>query len=277
MLLSRNYAPSPALAPYVRRLYVFEADLPADFVLTDRLLSETAFIRILLRGDWRGDDGSGDWRNVGPMPFFGANGRPFGVRVTGGFKVIGIAIRCSGWWGLFDWPAAEFADRMLALESLWGETAERLHADVAAAPDDAAVTAAVEHHLLARVAELGARNPDPAMARFEDIARHDSTMRVADAAQHLGLSVRKMERDACATFGHTPKTVLRRSRFLDMATALRGFSTPSDEEYAALRYFDQSHRNREFRRFIGMTPGHFEKTPTPLLTAGLKLRADGIT
>ena len=57
-----------------------------------------------------------------------------------------------------------------------------------------------------------------------------------------------------------------------MAAALRGFGNASDEELAALRYFDQSHRNREFRRFIGMTPGQFAATPTPLLTAGLELR-----
>lgn len=37
---------------------------------------------------------------------------------------------------------------------------------------------------------------------------------------------------------------------------------------------DQSHRIREFRRFIGMTPAEFERTPKPLLTAGLKLRAE---
>jgi len=42
-----------------------------------------------------------------------------------------------------------------------------------------------------------------------------------------------------------------------------------------LRYFDQSHLNREFRHFFGMTPGQFEKATTPLFTAGLKLRADG--
>ena len=61
-----------------------------------------------------------------------------------------------------------------------------------------------------------------------------------------------------------------------MATAMRGFSDPDQELLAALRYFDQSHRTREFRHFIGMTPGTFEKAVTPLLTAGLKLRAEGL-
>jgi len=33
--------------------------------------------------------------------------------------------------------------------------------------------------------------------------------------------------------------------------------------------------NCEFRYFIGMTPGQFEKAQTPLLNAVLKLREDG--
>ena len=57
-----------------------------------------------------------------------------------------------------------------------------------------------------------------------------------------------------------------------MATAMRGFSSPSEEELAALRYFDQSHLTREFKRFAGMTPRAFERTTTPLFTAGLNLR-----
>ncbi len=107
------------------------------------------------------------------------------------------------------------------------------------------------------------------------IARHDSTMPVADAAARLRLSTRQLERICRATFGHTPKVVLRRSRFLDTSQAMRGFGEPSADQLAALRYFDQSHLNREFRHFFGMTPGSFERTATPLFTAGLKLRADG--
>jgi AraC-like DNA-binding protein len=93
-------------------------------------------------------------------------------------------------------------------------------------------------------------------------------------AERLGLSARALERRCCATFGLTPKAVLRRSRFLDMATAVRGISDPGEEERAALRFSDQSHLNREFRYFIKMTPGAFEKTPTPLLNAVLQLRQD---
>ncbi len=270
MLLSRNYPPSPALAPYIARHYVFSADLPDSFTMVDHLLSETPFIRILIRGDWAGETAPGVWERPGNILFFGANGRPLRVRVKGAFLVVGVALRPSGWKALSDTPASDFADRMMRLASVWGEEAEQRFAAVATMTSDADIVAACEAAVSAQIRNPGHVNT--AMQFLESVARTDSTMRVEDVADRLGISTRQLARLSVAHFGHTPKTVLRRSRFLDMATVLRGLGDPSDDYLAALRYFDQSHRTREFKRFINMTPSEFERTPTPLLTAGLELR-----
>lgn len=196
------------------------------------------------------------------------------VRVRGGFHVVGIAIRPGGWRALFDRPASDCTDRMLALGDLWGSASDTLYNAVATVDceDDAGVVCAIEQVIGTLLAGQDSNHADAAMQEFELIARNDSTILIRDAADRLGLSSRQLERHCLASFGMSPKTVLRRSRFLDMASAMRGLSQPSDEQLAALRYYDQSHRNREFRRFIGMTPGKFSATPTPLLTAGLELR-----
>ncbi len=276
MLLSRNYAPSDDLAPYIRRHYVFEAHLPDSFELIDKLMSETAFIRILVKGDWAAEMRPGQWSNFGPIPVMGANGVPWRVRVRGPFHVVGIALRPMGWNSLFDCPASDIADTAAPLASHWGELGDRLYGQVAAASDDDAIVAIIETIVRGRLAALGGRRASTTAAGFEEIARHDSTMPVAEAAAQLGISTRQLERICRATFGHTPKVILRRSRFLDTSQAMRGFGEPSAEQLAALRYFDQSHLNREFRHFFGMTPGQFDKATTPLFTAGLKLRADGL-
>jgi len=57
---------------------------------------------------------------------------------------------------------------------------------------------------------------------------------------------------------------------------MRGLSSPTERDLAELRYFDQSHLNREFRRFARMTPKQFENAVTPLQTAGLKLRQESL-
>lgn len=274
---SRNYAPSAALAPYIARHYIFQVDAPDSFELIDRLVAETAFARVLLRGEWGAETVPGEWRNVGKMVFFGPNSRPLRVRVRGGFRVIGIAFCPGGWRALSDMGMDQYTNAMLALGELWGERSDRLLADIERVDSDdesadSAIIAAIEAHVSAILAAHGSLHADAAMQRFELIARNDSTILVRDAAAQLGLNGRQFERQCHTAFGMSPKMVLRRSRFLDMASALRGLSQPSEQELAQLRYYDQSHLNREFRQFSGMTPKQFAQTPTPLLTAGLELR-----
>lgn len=280
MLLSRSYPPSADLAGHVRRHYVFHAQLPEDFVLIDKLMSETAIVRILLQGDWAAETGAGagvgEWSTFGSILLMGPNSIPWRVRVRGPFLVVGVAFRPSGWAGLFAQSAREFADRATALGEIWGALGERLHREVAAAADDAAIVTVIETVLRERMRTMDGPRPSAPMAAFEQIARNDSTIQVAEAARQVGLSIRQLERHCYASFGHSPKVILRRSRFLDMAQAMRGFGDPSADQLAALRYFDQSHLNREFRHFFELTPGQFDKVTTPLFTAGLKLRADGL-
>ena len=277
MMLSRNYPPSSELAPYIVRHYVFEAGLPEDFVLTDRLLSETAFVRILIRGDWKAEIAPGYWAGAGPVVLFGPNEFPLRVRVKGPFTVAGFAIHPGGWKSLFDRSARDYADQMLPLSAAWGGIADRLWSEVQTAKDDAGLVAAMERAIAALLTWIGLNQPDPQMNAFAAIARSDSTIRIDDAAAQLGLSIRQLERRCLGSFGLSPKAVLRRSRFLDMATAMRGFSSPSEEQLAELRYFDQSHLTREFKRFAGMTPKAFERAVTPLFTAGLNLRSQAVT
>ncbi len=273
-MFSRNYKPSPDLAPFVRDYYVFQAPLPNDHVIEDFLLAETAFVRCLIKGDWRGSDAPEELSRGGIALFSGANSKPYKVRLTGSLDNVGIAFRPGGWRGLFKQPHSQFADTVLALRDVWGPLADDLHKTVKNAKNDEEKVAVVEGILKRRLEEVGTYKVDGAMAQFEVFARSDSTIRIEDAAERIGLSVRNLERRCKHHFGLTPKAILRRSRFLDMAAALRGFSSPSEQVLAELRYFDDSHLNREFRRFAHMTPGQFKSAITPLQTAGLKLRED---
>lgn len=276
MLSSRNYAPAPRLLPFVRRFYMFDATLPDSFELEDMLLSDNAFLRVLLKGDWAYLDPDGNWVSLSGALVFGANSRAVRVRVKGPFSVASFAVRPSAWPALFATPAADLADQIVPLRDVWNEDiATPLETEVLNAAGDndqvAIMTRAIEQQL----ARVGVNQIDPIVAAFEAIARNDSTARVEEAAKLLGLSARQLERRCLAGFGLSPKSVLQRCRFLDMASAMRGLSNADETELAALRYFDQSHLNREFRRYTGMTPGAFHKAATPLFTASLKLRVDG--
>ncbi len=273
MLVSRNYPPPDDLSECIARFYVMSAELPADMVMPDRLLSETAFVRILVRGDWEAMGADGEWHHHHGALLFGANSRPMPVRVRGPFTVVGFALRPCGWSQLFDKAAREYTDDMGQLEDIWGDTGQTLWADIqSAGTNDDRIIAAMISAVRARKTELGNISVSEAIAKFEPIIISDSTRKVEDIATELDLSLRQLERLCAKHFGHTPKMIMRRSRFLDMAAVIRGLSTPSETELAELSFFDQSHLIREFRQFIGMTATDFEKAQTPLLDAGLDLR-----
>jgi AraC-like DNA-binding protein len=270
-----HYPPASGLEPYIRRHYVFRAEMPADADIQDKMIAETAFIRIPLRGDWYVEGTGGDWEKANGPKIFGSNSKGFPLRVVGPFLILGCGIKPSGWKSLFNCSAHPLTDRMTSLEDMWGDVAtdmmDRLNHD----QTDEELVAIMDDAISKQVEKIGLKQTDSQIERFEMIGRLDSTVRVDDVARDVGLSVRQLERRSLESLGMTPKTFLRRCRFLDMAMTMRGFGNASDEDLAALRYFDQSHLNREFKRFVGMTPKTFQNAYTPLMTAGLQLRKEG--
>lgn len=275
MISSRNYSPAAKLLPFIRRHYIFDVALPENLEVEDFLMADNAFVRLILSGNVAWHDGE-RWIDVEGPQLCGPNSRALRVRLSGNISMVSFAIRPSAWTSLFDVPAHQFPDMILPLNGLWDASRiAQFDADVRAAPNDQAIVALLEKLIEDQMAHIGRRKVDPVVASFETIARRDSTTKVEDAARLLDLSTRQLERRCLAGFGLSPKAVLQRSRFLDMAAAMRGMSNADEAELAALRYFDQSHLNREFRRYTGMTPGAFQRSSTPLFTASLKLRVEG--
>jgi AraC-like DNA-binding protein len=270
-----HYPPAPELDPYIRRHYVFRADMPADADIRDIMIAETAFIRIPLRGDWYIKGENDDWEPAKGPKLFGANSKGFPLRVVGPFLILGCGIKPSGWKSLFNCSAHLYTDRMASLEDMWGDIATELMTHINADQSDEELIAELDIAIAKQIDRIGVKQGDAQIESFENIGRIDSTVRIDEVAGDIGLSVRQLERRSLESLGMTPKTFLRRCRFLDMAMTMRGFSHPSEEDLAALRYFDQSHLNREFKRFVGMTPKTFQNAYTPLMTAGLKLRKEG--
>jgi AraC-like DNA-binding protein len=266
--LSLSRTPPDDLAPFVARFFVTIFDRPGDAVLEDFLLHETAYIRVPVIGQWSTMI-DGAWQDYeGPM-LFGAQQRRFPVRCVGPIVAAGFAIRPAGWFGFSDAPADELADRLVPIvPGRWNEALRWACDDVF----DQEQTFARLHQVVREHLVVRAVTPDMISARFERIARVDPTRPVTEIAAEFGISGRRLDRAVRQHFGHLPKTVMRRSRFLDMAAVMRGLAVPSADELAELRFYDASHLNREFREFVGMTPAQFRRTPTPLLTPGLEVR-----
>lgn len=272
MLVSRRYSPSATLSPFISNHVVLSATFPVGHELVDLLFAESSFIWIVRNGDLAVELLPGVWRAVPHFMFHGPLSRAKRLRVRGPFDIVALGFRPSGWRALFDRSAAEFVDGMLTLTDIWGQGGNNLRQIALEGSDNHEIMRAIEDEIVRRLNRIGSWQADQAMRGFERIAWTDSTRQVKDLAAELGLSPRQFERHSRLSYGFSPKQVLRRNRFFDMATVLRGIADRSERQLAELRYFDQSHRNREFRQFIAMTPQQFAQTPTPLFDLGLRTR-----
>lgn len=265
--VAHNAPAPPHQAGVIGRYYITAIDQPEDRVTEDILLNETAMMRVLVRGEWEWFKPNRGWIAAeGPM-LCGAQRRGLRVRCRGPMAVAGFAIRPGGWPLLMDDPHTKIADQIVRVSGAWGDM---LVAACTQVDDHAATIGALTAAVEARLAPGTA--PDSLIQRFEEIARAEPTRSVAGIAKELGLTPRRLDTLVRTHFGHLPKTILRRSRFLDMAAVMRGLALPDEETLAAMRFYDSSHRNLEFKLFVNMAPATFQRTPTPLLTAGLEVR-----
>jgi AraC-like DNA-binding protein len=264
-------APAADLAPWVARFYVSSVALPEAHVLSCGVFSDSANLRIQLDGDWRAQSADGLETRGRDAILFGPQSRRMPIEVRDGFTSVGIAFR----------PGAV---RML------GKLSENTIVDRLTDPTQIGIIPAswldlftpdagheewcqrMEQALRAIIAQRAAGAPDPVSALFERISYINPSMTVAQCAADLGVEIRRLERIVRRDFGMTPKQVLRRARALDIASHLRGVADHNEAEALMLRYYDQSHLNRDFTALIGLSPRQFAKQPQPLMTLCLETR-----
>jgi AraC-like DNA-binding protein len=155
-------------------------------------------------------------------------------------------------------PAFDLADRVLALEDLWGAAAsERLETAIHDAAGEAERVDCLEDALLER---MGAKRSQRGSIDIAGIAASVIAMRgqrtVAGLARDAGVSRQHLTRIFRESVGVTPKLYCRLARFqAGLAYARSGRKV--DWAVAALEagYCDQSHMIADFRQFSGLTPG----------------------
>lgn len=115
--------------------------------------------------------------------------------------------------------------------------------------------------VLAWVAECAGAVSSAALVAndMEDLIAADrSIVRVEQVAEHLGVSVRSVQRVAERFIGLPPLAVIRRYRLQEAAQRLREEPGLSIAEVAAdLGYADQAHLSADFRTVLGLTPSGY--------------------
>jgi AraC-like DNA-binding protein len=269
--LSYSRAPTTDLAPWIARLQVTMVDAPEEYSLACAVLSDTAMLRVQLRGGWTADTAEGRRQMGSAALFCGPHTKAMPITVKGSFVSVGIAFRPGACHALGGPGLDTMLDRIAPLETIGLSSARWTGLfDAGASPEF--WCSAMEQELRAHIAYRGAALPDPVSVCVEAAAYADPAITVAALVRKSGAEQRRLQRVVSRDFGMPPKQVLRRARALDMASHLRGVADLDEAEALALRYYDQSHLIREFTALFGMSPRQFVEAPQPLMTLALETR-----
>ena len=89
------------------------------------------------------------------------------------------------------------------------------------------------------------------------LREHPEVTRVAELAEHVGLSERSLQRLVEQRIGLSPKWLIQRRRLHDAVEALKAGEVSLADTAARLGYADQAHFTHDFRTVTGMTPGEY--------------------
>lgn len=253
---SAGRQPHPALrglvGPYVGYRYL--ADPPS----VHHGLPATTLTMVLAFGKpidvgWLGDP-------LGRQPFWsllsGLGVEPASIHQAGEEQGVQVEVTPLGARVLFGLPAAAIRREMVSIDVLPGQDPGRLHARLADARswDDRfdLLDDALLHRMRSR--DGAATDLDPSLRRaWHLLHRSGGRIRVADLAEQVGWSRRRLHERFDAEFGVSPKQTSRLVRLgVARGLLLRGGGTLADVAYRS-GFADQAHLCREWRTLSGVT------------------------
>jgi len=240
--LSR-YWPSGDLAPFVEHYWIVRWDL------SEPRVAETIphpSIHMVL-------ESSGRSEVVGVMR------TKFSRVLEGRGRVVGTKFRPGAFRPFVKQPISAFTDRRRSVREVFGARAGGLGEQVMAHADDREGIAIIESFLRGFNP-----SPDDGMAVAGRVAARivdeRAITRVDQLVREFHTSVRQLQRLFKEYVGVSPKWVIQRYRLLDAAERVAAGSIVDWADLALeLGYADQAHFIRDFKRFVGRSPGEYAR------------------
>lgn len=172
--------------------------------------------------------------------------------------LLSVRLRPLGAYRVFGLPMRALAQDVIELDDVLGDGVNRVHARLAATPDAGAQFAILCEFVRRRLAASRIALHADAQMATRALAQSHGAERIETLCRSLGVS-RKHLRDLFNEhIGLTPKAYARMFRFRRIVDLLQNAKACDLSSVAmSCGYYDQSHFNREFREFAGMTPSEY--------------------
>jgi AraC-like DNA-binding protein len=177
------------------------------------------------------------------------------IQPTGRVRVLGVRFWPGGAYPFLLLPQHEIADKVIALDAIWGAVTHELQSRIADASNPAESVSQIEAILIARLNQFG-RNDDAILNAIASIFRSGGALPVESLAAYTGFGLRRLDREFNTRVGLPPKLLCRIVRFQRVLKMLEQRENGQDFVRSALDcgYYDQSHFIKEFKAFAGKGP-----------------------
>jgi AraC-like DNA-binding protein len=269
MLSLRYFPPATELIGRVASFYIMESAPTAALDIHDFAIPVWPNMRFLLRGeiDVFLEDTQKYLAPPAQCAMFGSTTVATHVHMRGSLKVIGGSFFPRGWRELFGVPASDWANKAGFLKDIWGYEPTGTLRELSLATKDEDVISILNQLFLDRLAASKKHRTAESTVLVEQLLVDPAITSVDQLAEKTGLSLRQIERIAMNGYGHPPKQVIRKFRFLRTMATLAKTPNAAWRDMIDELYYDQSHFIRDFKQFTGLTPTEYQKKP-PLIMQG---------
>ncbi len=272
MLQMKYFGPDPRLNGLITSYYLMTTVNGAHVEIDDYLLPEWSNLRCQVQGsvNVHGLDGCPGAYLACPPPqnmLFGSTVEARRIELSGVVRIIGAGIFPRGWHEFFGVPAGGWTHKIGGVCDIWGHNPTETWRNLALASSEDEIKSILDKLFLDRIASAPQPPRSIVTEAVEQLLVNPNMFSVEEVADRVGISVRQLERISRDIFGHTPKQVIRKFRFLRCIAALPDAFVGGWEEAIDQHYYDQSHFIRDFKQFTGVTPTQFLKAP-PILMYG---------
>ena len=178
------------------------------------------------------------------------------MEITSDYRALGIRFTDTGLYPLLQIPVSELTDQVVKLDDIWANRFSSLRDRLMKIPGIESKFLLVEKYLfqLLQTAEV----PHPATTFTANLLKNASmNYTVEDAANRLNISHKHLIRLFNRHVGLPPKRFQRIFRFQQVLKLMSHPDVDSSHILEIAGYYDQSHFNREFKQFTGMTPREY--------------------